>query len=88
MTYIMLKKTLTLSYVREKFSNPRDLGKKILTQTKSPIPSLPHKSYMVNHIESGGRGGFDTLLNVIHQQNGWRVFIMLWFSRLNFVFQD
>ena len=29
---------------------------------------------MVNHIESGGRGGFDTLLNVIHQQNHVVVF--------------
>ena len=39
---------------------------------------------MVNHIGGGGRGTFDTLVNVIHQQNGWRSFIMWWFSRLNF----
>ena len=75
----MVKKNLTLLYVREKISNSRYLAKKILTQVKSPIP----------HIEVGGRGGFDTfkLVNVIHQQNGWRVFIMWWFSRPKFWFQ-
>ena len=39
---------------------------------------------MVKHIGSGERGGFDTLVNVIHQQNGWRAFIMWRFSRLEF----
>ena len=38
---------------------------KILTQTNYPH-TLPHKSHMVNHIVGGGRGGFDTLVNVIH----------------------
>ena len=38
---------------------------KILTQTIYPH-TLPHKSRMVNHIASGGRGGFDALVNVIH----------------------
>ena len=42
-TYIMLKKNPTLLYVREKISNSRDLRKKILTQTKSPIPPSPTK---------------------------------------------
>ena len=39
---------------------------------------------MVKHIGSGERGGFDILVNVIHQQNGWRAFIMWRFSRLEF----
>ena len=34
------------------------------------------------------RNGFDTLVNVIHQQNGWRASIMWWFCRLKFCFQD
>ena len=41
MTYIMLKKNLTSLYVREKICNFRGLGKKILTQTKSPIAPSP-----------------------------------------------
>ena len=35
-------------YVGEKNSITRDLGKTILTQTKSPIPLLPLKSQMVS----------------------------------------
>ena len=42
------------------------------------------KQSIVNHIGGGGRCRFDTVVNVIHQQNGWRSFIMWWFSRLNF----
>ena len=34
------------------------------------------------------RNGFDTLVNVIHQQNGWRASIMWWFCRLKFCFRD
>ena len=32
------------------------------------------------------RNGFDTLVNDTHQQNGWRAFIMRWFSRPKFCF--
>ena len=43
---------------------------KIITQTIYPHAPPPHththKSHMVNHIASGGRGGFDALMNVIH----------------------
>ena len=39
---------------------------------------------MVKHLGGEGRNGFDTFVNVIHQQNGWRAFIMWWFSRLKF----
>ena len=67
MTYTMLKKNLTLLYVREKISNSRGLGKKILAQTKSliPLPPPPHKSQMGNHIGGGEEAGeFDTLVDV------------------------
>ena len=79
MTCVMLKKILTLLYVREK---KRDLIKEILTQIKvnhpyPPPPPPPQKSHGQPH-RVGGRGGFDTLLNVIR----WRAFIMWWFSRL------
>ena len=37
-----------------------------------------------NHLGGEGRNGFDTFVNVIHQQNGWRAFMMWWFSRLEF----
>ena len=76
MTYIMLKKNLTLLYVKGKISNSRGFGKTILTQTKSPIPHSP-KSPMGSHIGDGeDAGGFDTLVDVIRQQNDWRAFIM------------
>ena len=62
MPYIMLKKNLTLLYVREKNSKSRD-----------SYPPPPQKSHGQPHRE--GRGGLDSLVNVIHQQNGWRAFI-------------
>ena len=81
--HIMLKKILYSYMPGKKISNSSGLGKKILTQTKSPIP-LPQRSKMVNHIGGGGRCGFDTLVIVIRQKNGWRAFIMWSFSRLKF----
>ena len=66
----MLKKNLTPLYVRGKISNSSGLGKQILAQTKPPIPP-PHKSHMGNHIGGGEEAGeFDTLVDVIRQQNG------------------
>ena len=42
-------------------------GKKILTELNHPYP-LPPKSLMVNYLGGGRRNGFDTSVNVIHQQ--------------------
>ena len=87
---IMLKKSLTPLYVREKISNVREVWEKILPiqtkSVKSPIPATPSKTSNghVNHLEGEGRNWFDTFVNVIHQQNGWRAFMMWWFSRLKF----
>ena len=54
-------------------------GKRFLTPEIAHTP-FSLKSHMVNHIGGGGggggRGGLDTLVNVIHKQNGWRSFIM------------
>ena len=37
---------------------------------------------MGNHIGGGEEAGeFDTLVDVIRQQNGWRTFIMWWFFK-------
>ena len=65
----------------------RGLGKS--SQTKSvkyhPYPTPPQTSNgHIYHLGGEGINGFDTLVNVIHQQNVWRAFIMWWFSRLKF----
>ena len=141
MTYAMLKKNLTLLYVREKISNSRGLGKKFLPKLNHPYPPPPQKSNGQAHIGGGEEAGeFYTLVDVclvprphfsarpkrfgppgpwkcegfptrsprirywnklterdwenagqglgkvdvIRQENGWRAFIMWWFSRLKF----
>ena len=70
MTYIMLKKnsyTVIWSYMSgKKFLTP-EIWKKILPNLIAHTP-IPRKSHMVNHKGGGGRGGFDTLVNDIHQQ--------------------
>ena len=38
----------------------------------------------VNHLAGEGRKGFDTFVNVIYQQNGWRAIMMWWFPRQKF----
>ena len=53
----MLKKYLTPFYVGEKISN-----------SKSSIPPPPQTSNV--HLGGGERNLFDTLVNVIRQQNG------------------
>ena len=45
------------------------------SQTKSPVPS--RKSQMANPLGGGGRNGFDTSVNDIHQHNGGRAIITL-----------
>ena len=77
----MLKKSLTPLHVGEKISNSKGLAKKLLPQLNHPYPPPPQTSDgHVNHLEVGGRNGFDTLVNVIHH----RALIMWWFSRLKF----
>ena len=51
------------------------MGKNSQTKSvKSPILHSPQTSNgHVNHLGGEGRNGFDTFVNVIHQQNGWRV---------------
>ena len=71
------ERKFTPLYAGEKISNSRGLGK-----TYSPIPR--RKSQMANPLRSGWRNGFDTSLNGMHQQNGWRAVIMWWFSRPKF----
>ena len=86
------KNITPLNVVEKKFLTPEQgdsllqrFGKKIITSTKSPIPPPPQKSNRhVNHLRGGGRNGFDTLVNVMHQQNGLRAFNKWWFSRLKF----
>ena len=83
MTYITLKNVLTPLYVGEKISNPKGLGKKFLPKLNHPYPLPPQKSNGQPH-RDWERGGFDSLVDVICQQNGWRAFIMWWFSSLKF----
>ena len=66
----------------KKNSNSRGLGKKFLPKEYHQCP-LPHKSQMGYHMGIGEEaGGFDTLVDIIRQENGWRAFIMWWFTRL------
>ena len=76
---LIKKKNLTPLYVWEKVLTPERFGKKFFHPTP-PQTSNGH----VNHLGGEGRNGFDTFVNVIHQQNGWRAFMMWWFSRLKF----
>ena len=69
----------------KKILTPERFGKKILPKLNHPYPRPPQTSSgHVNHSGGGGRNRFDSLVNVIYQQNGWRTFIMWWFSRLKF----
>ena len=84
------KKSYTVYTRWRKISNCRaggppapQVGEKLLPQLNHPYPPPPQKSNgHVNNLRGGGRNGFDTLVNVIHQQNGLRAFNMWWFSRL------
>ena len=62
-------------------------GKKILTELNHPYP-LPHKSLMVNHLGGGRRNGFDTSVNVIHQQMAGARSSCGGFQDQSFAFQD
>ena len=54
------EKNLTPLYVRKKNSISRDLGRKILTQAKTPLPT-PFKSQMVEPLTEN-RGSVNRLL--------------------------
>ena len=85
MQYIMLKKKILHRYMSGKrFLTPTErFGKKFLPKLNQPYPSPPQKSDGQPH-RGWGRSGFNTLVDVIRQQNGWRAFIMSWFLRLKF----
>ena len=84
------EKKLTPLYVREKCLAPEVWEKKNLAQTKSPIspPPAPPPLRKVKWATTQGVGkkpaNLTPLVDVIRQQNGWRTFIMWWFSRLKF----
>ena len=77
------EKNLTPLYAWEKISNSRGLGKTFLQKLNHPYPPPPEKSNGQPH-RGWGSSGFGTLVDVIRQQNGWRAFIMWWFSRPKF----
>ena len=70
MTYIMLKKNLTLLYVREKISNSRHFRKKFLPKLNNQSPPHPRKAHGQPH-RGGGRGGFDTFNSKCHPSTKW-----------------
>ena len=91
--YRALKKISLMTYNAEKKSyaviclgkNSREVGEKIrpihTKSVKSPMPTPRQTSNgHVNYLGGEGRNGFDAFVNVIHQQNGWRVFMMWWLS--------
>ena len=81
MTYIMLKKSCTVICQGKNFLLQR-FGKKFLPKINQTY-LLPHKSQMGDHIGGGEEAAeFDTLVDVIRQQNGWRTLIMWWLLRL------
>ena len=76
---------LTPLYAWEKISSSRGLGKTFLPKLNHPYAPSQEKSNGQPH-RGLGRSGFGTLVDVIRQQkkNGWRAFIMWWFSRPKF----
>ena len=78
---IMLKKKIIHRYMSaKKFLTPERFGKKIVPQYKlnqwnHPYPTPPQTfNGHVNYLGGEGRKRFE-LVNVIHQQNGWRAFM-------------
>ena len=81
--YPALKKILLMTYNTKKESFTvicggknlllQRFGKKLLSQLNHAYTPPPQTSNgHVNHLEGCGRNGFDNLVNVIHQRNGWR----------------
>ena len=84
MTY-NAEKNLTLLYVGGGggILTP-EVWENIIT-SKSPIPPSPTYTQLSSQPFRGwGRNGFDTSVNVVHQQNGWRALIKWWFPTLKF----
>ena len=70
----------------KKFLTP-EVWKKNRSQTNSSIP-LPLQKSNGQPMRGGGRSGFETLVTDIHQQNGWRTFIMGWSKVLYFKIEN
>ena len=73
----MLKKIILRYMPGEKFVT-REVWEKFLPKLNHPYPAPAQKSNGQPH-RGWARSGFDTLVDVIRQQNGWREFIMWWF---------
>ena len=88
--YPALKKLSLMTYnAGGKIFNSGEVWEKIRPiQTKSLKSPISHSPTNVQWSCQPFRGWFDTFVNVIQQQNGWRTFMMWWFSRLKFWFQD
>ena len=86
------KKHYTVECGGKKNSNSRAGGppapevseKKLLPQLITHTPSPTKVQSSCQPFTGWGRNGFDTLVNVMHQQNGLRAFNKWWFSRLKF----
>ena len=70
-------------------ASQRGFGKNASNTNEISKITHPHSPTNVQwscgkHLGGEGRNGFDTFENVIHQQNGWRAFMMWRFSRLKF----
>ena len=75
---------LTPLYAWEKISSSRGLGETFLPKLNHPYAPPQEKSNGQPH-RGWERSGFGILVDVIRQQkNGWRAFIMWWFSRPKF----
>ena len=59
---------------KKKILTPERFGEKFFQDKNHsyPTPSQTSSGH-VSHLGGEGRNGFDTFVNVIHQQNGWRV---------------
>ena len=56
---------------KKKFLAPERFGEKFFQDKNHPYPTPSQTSNgHVSHLGGEGRNGFDTFVNVIHQQNG------------------
>ena len=70
---------------KKKILTPERFGEKFFQDKNHPYPTPSQTSSgHVSHLGGEGRNGFDTFVNVIHQQNGWRAIMMWWVSRPKF----
>ena len=88
-----LKKLLLMTYNAKKRKKvfhrymwgKKEVWEKIITSTKSPLhPSPTNVQWSCQPFRGWGKKRIWHLSKCLHLQNGWRAFIMLWFSRLKF----